>query len=258
MDHDNEYHDNMVKMLELIWGDGYMTPGGPGNVARLLQGLDTRGRRILDIGCGIGGPVFEMVRTFDADVVGIDLEPPLVERAIAAAEEHGLSSQCTFQVVEAGPLEFADESFDIIVSSGALTQTDDKAAIFSDCYRILKPGGCLSLYDWTKSDAELSEDMYYWFKMEELTYSLETREDYARNLAACGFENVTTDDASDWYRVESHREYDLIRGELYPRMIELLGQDSADHFVENWRSMIVVIDKGEMLQSYCRGFRPLS
>ena len=37
MAHENEYFDNMVTMLELIWGDGYMAPGGPGNVAKLLQ-----------------------------------------------------------------------------------------------------------------------------------------------------------------------------------------------------------------------------
>ena len=31
MTHEDEYHDNMVTMLELIWGEGYMAPGGPGN-----------------------------------------------------------------------------------------------------------------------------------------------------------------------------------------------------------------------------------
>ena len=54
MSHENEYFPNMVTMLELIWGDGYMAPGGPGNVARLLDGIDTQGKRILDIGCGPG------------------------------------------------------------------------------------------------------------------------------------------------------------------------------------------------------------
>ena len=256
MAHEHEYHDNMVTMLELIWGDGYMAPGGPGNVAKLFDGLKTNGKRVLDIGCGIGGPVFEMAKTHGAKVVGIDLEEPLVNRARAAAERNGLSAECTFETVSVGPLNFPDRSFDIVVSSGALTQTEDKEAIFRECFRILKPGGCLTLYDWTRSDAEYSDDMYYWFKMEELTYSLETREDYGRHLSACGFENVTSEDASDWYRIEAHREYELIKGELYPRMVDLLGQESADHFVENWRSMVVVIDKGEMLQSYCKGFRP--
>ncbi len=54
MEHENEYDDNMVTMLELIWGEGYMAPGGAGNVAKRLHRLETRGKRILDIGCGIG------------------------------------------------------------------------------------------------------------------------------------------------------------------------------------------------------------
>ena len=74
MTHEDEYHDNIVTMLELVWGQGYMAPGGPGNVAKMLNGIETHGKRILDIGCGIGGPAFEMARTHGANVVGIDLE----------------------------------------------------------------------------------------------------------------------------------------------------------------------------------------
>jgi len=81
MSHQPEYHDSMVTMLELVWGQGYMAPGGSGNVAKMLDGLQTRGRRLLDIGCGIGGPALEMARTYGAEVVGVDLEKPLVERA---------------------------------------------------------------------------------------------------------------------------------------------------------------------------------
>ena len=87
MTHEDEYHDNMVTMLELIWGKGYMAPGGPGNVAKLLNGMDTQDKRILDIGCGIGGPAFEMVNTHGANVVGIDLEAPLISRATQAASD---------------------------------------------------------------------------------------------------------------------------------------------------------------------------
>ena len=71
MSHENEYHDAMVQLLELIWGNGYMAPGGPGNVAKMLQGIDTAGKRILDIGSGIGGPAREMASTHGAEVVGM-------------------------------------------------------------------------------------------------------------------------------------------------------------------------------------------
>ena len=261
MSHDNEYHDNMIQMLELIWGDGYMAPGGPGNVAKMLEGLETSGKRILDIGCGIGGPAFEMARTFGANVVGIDLEEPLIERAQRKSSDLGLDKSCTFQTVTVGPLPFPDESLDIVVTAGAITQTSDKAAIFADCFRVLRPGGWLSCYDWTRSGARddpYSADMLYWFKMEELTYALESLDGYNKHFHDCGFTEVSVADASDWYREKARNEYDLIRGDLYPRMVELLGQKDADHFVENWRAITVVCDSGEMRQGYCRGQKPLS
>jgi ubiquinone/menaquinone biosynthesis C-methylase UbiE len=256
MSHENEYFPNMVTMLELIWGDGYMAPGGPGNVAKMLQGIDTHGKRILDIGCGIGGPVFEMARTHGAEVVGIDLEAPLIERALEDAKKHGLSDRCTFETVEVGPLPFDDHSFDVVISAGAFTQIADKSGILGESYRVLRPGGHVSCYDWLKSQGdEYSEDMLYWFKVEGLTYALETLESYAQHLQNVGFVDVASEDASEWYREEARREYDLLKGELYPRMVELLGQSDADHFVEDWRAMVVVIDKGEMLQGYSRGRR---
>ena len=257
MAHEDEYYDNLVTMLEIIWGKGYMAPGGPGNVAKLLNGIDTHGKRILDIGCGIGGPAFEMARTHGAEVVGIDLEAPLIARAEAAAAELGLADTCTFKVVEAGPLDFPDQSFDIVLSSGAFTQIADKSGIFGESFRVLKPGGFVTCYDWLKGDYDdYSDDMRYWFKMEGLTYALQTLESYGAVLNDVGFVDVTIEEASDWYREEARREYGLMTGDLYPLMVERLGQKDADYFVENWRSMLVVIDKGEMRQGYCRGRRP--
>ena len=60
-------------------------------------------------------------------------------------------------------------------------------------------------------------------------------------------------DATEWYRTEARREYDLLKGELYKSLVESLGQSDADHFVEDWRATVVVIDAGEMRQGYCRG-----
>ena len=257
MTHDNEYHDNMVAMLELIWGKGYMTPGGPANVAKLMKGTDPAGKRILDIGCGIGGPAFDIARLFDADVVGIDIEAPLIERAIAAAKKNGLQDQCQFEVVDAGPLPFPDQSFDIVVTSGVITQISDKASLLDECYRVLVPGGHLRCYEWMKSERDYSDDMRYWFKLEGLTYALETLDDYSKRFRAAGFVDISTTDASDWYRSEVRREYELIKGELYERLVELLGKKDADHFVENWRAMVVVCESGEMRQGYCHGRRPV-
>ena len=253
MTHENEYDDHMVTMLELIWGEGYMAPGGPGNVARLLKDTSPNGKRILDIGCGIGGPSLEMASTFDATVTGIDLEAPLIARAARDARMRGLDDRCRFQTVSIGPLPFDDESFDIVVSSGAITQTSNKTNLFAEIRRVLSPGGHLSCYEWMRSDKDYSDNMMEWFKLEGLTYDLKTLEGYGERLIAAGFNDVTTTDASDWYRREARREYELIKGELYARMVELLGQVDADHFVENWRALTTVCESGELLQGYCRG-----
>ena len=256
MSHQDEYHDAMVRMLELIWGEGYMAPGGADNVARMLEGLETRGKRVLDIGSGIGGPAREMATTHGAQVTGIDLEAPLVARANIDARKAALDEQCSFQVVEPGPLPFDDGTFDIVISAGAITQTEDKSALLAEAHRVLRPGGWLSIYEWLKSAGEYSDDMRYWFEMEGLTYAMVTIEAQAALIRDAGFTDVLTDDATDWYRVEARREYELISGRLYDTLDESLGRDDADHFVENWRAMVVVIDKGEMRQAYCRGRKP--
>jgi hypothetical protein len=98
--------------------------------------------------------------------------------------------------------------------------------------------------------------MLYWIETEGLTYALETLQGFARIFSDTGFVEVSTTDASDWYRLEGRREYELVKGDLYAPMVELLGQEDADHFVENWRAMVVVCESGEMRQGYCRGQRP--
>jgi len=256
MSHENEYHENMVTMLELIWGKGYMAPGGAGNVAKLLRGTSPQGKRVLDIGCGIGGPACEMARVHGARVTGVDLEAPLIERARSDARELGLQGDCHFETVDTGPLPFPNASFDIVITSGAITQTSDKVFLLNECMRVLEPGGYLSSYEWMRSAAEYSDDMHYWFKLEGLTYALEQLSDYEKKFVRAGFENVVTQDASDWYRSEVRREYELIKGDLYESMVRLLGRQDADHFVENWRAMVVVTESGEMRQGYCRGQKP--
>ena len=116
------------------------------------RAIDLAGKRVLDIGCGIGGPAFVLARKYGAHVTGIDLEPQLIARATRRAAELGLSSLTEFRTVTLGPLNFPDGSFDVVFTSGALTQTEDKAGIVAECFRVLRPGGVLTCYDWLKSE----------------------------------------------------------------------------------------------------------
>ena len=251
-----EYNDAMTTMLELIWGVGFMAPGGEGNIANLVEGLKVRDQRILDIGCGIGGPAFLLASKYGANVVGTDIEPQLIEDARRRANDLGLSSNCEFVAVDPGPMPFPDESFDVVLSTGVIMQIENKNEIFKEALRVLKPGGILTCYDWMKPEGEYSEDMHYWFKMERLTYSMKTLPEYEAMLQEAGFIDIELTDRSDWYRHRVQEEYEQIKSELYQRMVELLGKQEADHFVENWRAMKVVCVKGDVYQGYYRALKP--
>ena len=248
----SEYHDAMMTLLETIWGKGFMAPGGAGSVAKQVDGLDVAGKRILDIGCGLGGPDHLLASDYGATVVGIDLEEHLIRRARATAVELGVDDRTEFLTVKAGPLAFPADSFDVVLSSGAFTQIAEKQDMFEECLRVLKPGGALTSYDWMKSEGRYSEDMLYFFEMEGLTYAMDTMENHQTILQDAGFTKIKLTDASDWYRIEVRREYELLKGELNAKVVELIGQESADYFVENWRAMMVVCEKSEMQQVYLR------
>jgi ubiquinone/menaquinone biosynthesis C-methylase UbiE len=256
MEQQNEYDDKTVAMLELIWGEGFMAPGGEGHVAKMVEGFDLEGRLVLDIGCGLGGPACILAGEYGAHVVGTDLEPPLIERARRRAAGKGLSDRARFEVVTPGPLTFEDDSFDLVMSSGGVTQTADKLGIFRECLRVLKPGGSFSVYDWMRSEGDYSDDMRYWFEMEGLTYAMETPRGQEKALRQAGFEDVSVVDASAWYRERVRREYERLKTSNFPRLVELIGRQAADHAVENWRATVVVCEKQEMLQVYTRSRAP--
>jgi len=255
-DHQDEYHDAMIDMLELIWGQGFLIPAGSENVRRIVAGLDLRDKLVLDIGSGIGGPALILAGELGARVVGIDLEGPLVARAQGYAEAAGLGERIEFRQVTVGPLGFDDDTVDVVYSSGVFTQVDDKLAMFKEVFRVLKPGGVLTCYDWMKGDDPYSEDMRAWFKLEGLTYAMETLETHGRILREAGFTDIELQDDQQAYRDLCHQEYDQINGPLKARMIDVLGQEQQEHFLENWRAMVVVLDKGELRPGFYRARKP--
>ena len=255
-EHQDEYHEALIEMLELIWGRGFMTPGGPENVRKTVAGLDLRDKLVLDIGCGIGGPALVLAGELGARVVGLDLEAPVIARAEASAAEAGLADRIEFRQVAPGPIALDDASVDVAFSAGAFTQIADKLGMFREVHRVLRPGGVFACYDWMKGEAPYSDDMAYWFEMEELTYAMETLEAHGAILAEAGFVGIEL--ADDWrtYRDLCCEEYAQMQGPLKARMIELLGRKEQAHFLENWRAMVVVLDKGELRPGHYRATKP--
>lgn len=97
--------------------------------------------RVLDIGCGIGGPSRYLAHTYGCRVDGIDLTPELIETGIALTERCGLADRVTLQIGDALDLPFADETFDVVWCQNVTMNIVDKAGFMAGVYRVLKPGG---------------------------------------------------------------------------------------------------------------------
>jgi SAM-dependent methyltransferase len=93
-----EYDDGMQSMLQIIWGDGFLSPGGAAEVARLLEGSDISGCAVLDIGCGLGAIDELLVKEYHAaSVIGIDVDPSLLARMQERIERARMSAHwCRF------------------------------------------------------------------------------------------------------------------------------------------------------------------
>ena len=128
--------------------------------------------------------------------------------------------------------------------------------MFREVIRVLRSGGVFTCYDWMKGDEPYSDDMLYWFKMEDLTYAMETLEKHGRILREAGFIDIELEDDQQAYRDLCHQEFDKMQGPLKAKMIESLGREQQEHFLENWRAMVVVLDKGELRPGFYRAHKP--
>jgi arsenite methyltransferase len=108
------------------------------------------GERVLDLGSGAGTDSLVASRMVgeEGHVTGIDMTPPMLARARAAAVEMS-ATNVDFVEGEAERLPFADESFDVVISNGVIDLIPDKDVVFAELHRVLVPGGRMQIADVT-------------------------------------------------------------------------------------------------------------
>jgi len=122
------------------------TPQQSAALTSYLSDVDfPEGARVLDIGCGTGPQARRLAGWPGVrEVVGVDQLEPFLERARELAAE---IPNLSFQQADARELPFADGSFDVVVLHTLLTHVPGPDGVLSEVHRVLRPGGCVAIYD---------------------------------------------------------------------------------------------------------------
>jgi sterol 24-C-methyltransferase len=166
-----------------------------------MMGLK-EGMRVLDVGCGVGGPAREIAKFSGANIVGLNNNDYQIERATRYAEKEKLSHKLKFTKGDFMQMSFPDNSFDAVYAIEATVHAPSLEGIYSEIFRVLKPGGVFGVYEWLMTDAYDNDNPHHreirlGIEIGDGISNMEKVEVALKAMKAAGFELEHTEDLAD-------------------------------------------------------------
>ncbi|MXW60428.1 MAG: methyltransferase domain-containing protein [Acidimicrobiaceae bacterium] len=170
------------------------------------------GMRVADLGCGVGGPMREIISFSGANVVGINISAYQLELARKYTDEAGLGHLAEFLECDFNDVDEPDGSFDAAFAIETTVHAPDLVRVFSEARRLLKPGACFATYEWCLTDRFDVDDPHHVqlkndIELGAATQDLRHTSDVDAAFAEAGFELLETRDLAEqttpgipWYQ----------------------------------------------------------
>ena len=200
-----EYYDLGSQLMVFGWSESlHFAPLSPHESLEesqvrhqrlMIDKLDLReGMTVIDVGCGIGGPMRRVVQEAGVRVVGINNNDIQLDRAKALSAEAGIDHMidylaCSFMDMSA----IADNTMDRGYAIESTCHAPDKAGAFAEIYRVLKPGALLWGQEMCLTDAFDPDDTQHHALKQELMRGIALNDiatfaEVNRDLESAGFE----------------------------------------------------------------------
>ena len=192
------------------------------------------GDRVLDVGCGIGGPARYMADRFGCRVTGIDLTPEFCDAARHVTGLMGLGDRVVFEQGDATAMPFGDAAFDKAYSMNVSMNIADKTGFYTEIGRVLKPGGRLILSEIAQGPGGDVDYPTPWARTAASSF-LATPEETRAGLEACGFTVEQMRDTSEQVLEFGARSRALVEAGEKPlhRAVQLFHGDLASESMGN-------------------------
>jgi len=150
------------------------------------------GETVVDLGSGAGFDALLSAEKLGPEgrFIGVDMTPEMLERARINAVNAGYARTVEFREGLIESLPVASESADVVISNCVINLSPDKAQVFREAYRVLKPGGRLAVSDIVLSEAlpeNIARMAATWIAC---VGGALTEDEYLGHMRAAGFQNI--------------------------------------------------------------------
>ncbi|KAJ7643398.1 S-adenosyl-L-methionine-dependent methyltransferase [Mycena polygramma] len=240
----NGFYDAVTQLYEYSWGDSFhfcrfwrgeaFAAAQARHEHYLASQIGLRpGMRVLDVGCGVGGPARTIARFVDVHITGVTINDFQVDRATKYTKAAGLEDSITFVQGDFTKLreKFPENYFDAVYAIEATVHAPTWESVYGEIFKVLKPGGVFGVYEWCMTDRWDASNPAHVKLQHEIEYGNGIPEMRAMAtirpaLESVGFEVLQEEDLADrkdrvpWY---------------YPLEGNLADAQTAGDYVRVWR-----------------------